>query len=147
MLSGESIKEKLVNKPVIVKVSLFTRAFSGTITAARMTLAFCLVSSEMNAARREVTGTAMADMIAPSVCQLAPTTKHASLLGLAHSAKRNRAHLDHNFVVDDYIFGHCGQVLCVSAGRDLLRITVAPSVRGSSVVVADPNYGTSMSEG
>lgn len=61
-----SFKEKLVNKKVIVKVSLFTRAFSGTITAADET-GFCLVSDEMNAALREVTGGAMANMDAPSV--------------------------------------------------------------------------------
>lgn len=52
---GPSFKEKLVNKTVIVKVSLFTRAFSGTITAADDT-GFCLVSDEMNAALREITG-------------------------------------------------------------------------------------------
>lgn len=61
-----SFKEKLVNRTVIVKVSLFTRAFSGTITAADDT-GFCLVSTEMNAALREVTGSAMADLDAPCV--------------------------------------------------------------------------------
>jgi len=61
-----SFKEKLLNRTVIVKVSLFTRAFSGTIIAADDT-GFCLVSNEMNAALREVTGGAMADMDAPSV--------------------------------------------------------------------------------
>jgi len=61
-----SFKEKLVNRTVIVKISLFTRAFSGTITAADDT-GFCLVSNEMNAALREVTGGAMAEMDAPSV--------------------------------------------------------------------------------
>jgi len=61
-----SFKEKLLNRTVIVKVSLFTRAFSGTIIAADDT-GFCLVSNEMNAALREVTGHAMADMDAPSV--------------------------------------------------------------------------------
>ena len=61
-----SFKDKLVNRSVIVKVSLFTRAFSGTITAADDT-GFCLVSNELNAALREVTGGAMADMDAPSV--------------------------------------------------------------------------------
>ncbi len=61
-----SFKEKLVNRTVIVKISLFTRAFSGTITAADDT-GFCLISDEMNAALREVTGGAMADMDAPSV--------------------------------------------------------------------------------
>ena len=61
-----SFKEKLVNKTVIVKLSLFTRAFSGTITAADDT-GFCLVSNELNAALREVTGGAMANMDAPAV--------------------------------------------------------------------------------
>jgi len=61
-----SFKEKLLNRTVIVKVSLFTRAFSGTIIAADDT-GFCLVSNEMNAALREVTGGAMADMDTPSV--------------------------------------------------------------------------------
>jgi hypothetical protein len=64
--SGASFKEKLVGKTVIVKVSLFTRAFSGTIVAADDT-GFCLVSNEMAAALREVTGGAMANMDAPSV--------------------------------------------------------------------------------
>jgi hypothetical protein len=61
-----SFKEKLVNRTVIVKVSLFTRAFSGTIIAADDT-GFCLVSNDLNAALREVTGGAMADMDAPGV--------------------------------------------------------------------------------
>jgi len=61
-----SFKESLVNTKVIVKVSLFTRAFSGTITAADDT-GFCLVSNEMNAALRELTAGAMAHMDAPSV--------------------------------------------------------------------------------
>ena len=61
-----SFKAKLLNRTVIVKVSLFTRAFSGKIIAADET-GFCLVSNEMNAALREVTGGAMADMDAPSV--------------------------------------------------------------------------------
>jgi len=64
--SVPSFKQTLVNKTVIVKVSLFTRAFSGTITAADDT-GFCLVSSEMNAALRELTGGAMANMDAPGV--------------------------------------------------------------------------------
>lgn len=61
-----SFKEKLVNRTVIVKVSLFTRPFSGTITAVDDT-GFCLVSNDMNAALREVTAGAMANMDAPSV--------------------------------------------------------------------------------
>jgi len=61
-----SFKDKLVNRTVVVKLSLFTRAFSGTIIAADDT-GFCLVSNELNAALREVTGAAMANMDAPSV--------------------------------------------------------------------------------
>ena len=61
-----SFKDKLVNRTVIVKVSLFTRAFSGTIIAADET-GFCLVSNELNAALQEVTGGAMANLDAPSV--------------------------------------------------------------------------------
>ena len=61
-----SFKEKLVSRTVIVKVSLFTRAFSGTITAAD-DIGFCLVSDEMIAALRDITGGAMAKMDAPSV--------------------------------------------------------------------------------
>jgi len=61
-----SFKDKLVNKTVIVKLALFTRAFSGTITAADDT-GFCLVSNELNAALREVTGGAMANIDAPAV--------------------------------------------------------------------------------
>jgi hypothetical protein len=61
-----SFKETLVNKKVVVKVALFTRAFSGTVTAADDT-GFCLVSKEMTEALREVTGGAMADMDAPAV--------------------------------------------------------------------------------
>jgi hypothetical protein len=61
-----SFKEKLVSRTVIVKLSLFTRAFSGTIVAADET-GFCLVSDDLNAALREVTGSAMANLDAPSV--------------------------------------------------------------------------------
>ncbi len=65
-MSQYSFKEKLANKTVIVKLSLFTRAFSGTITAADDT-GFCLVSNELNAALRDVTGGAMANIDEPSV--------------------------------------------------------------------------------
>lgn len=61
-----SFRDKLINRKVIVKVSLFTRAFSGTITAADE-VGFCLASDEMIAALREVTGGAMANMDSPSV--------------------------------------------------------------------------------
>ena len=61
-----SFKAKLVGRTVIVKVSLFSRAFSGTVTAADET-GFCLVSDAMVAALREMTGGAMANLDAPSV--------------------------------------------------------------------------------
>jgi hypothetical protein len=61
-----SFKEKLLNRTVIVKVALFTRAFSGTITAVDDT-GFCFVSNDMNAALRELTAGAMNNMDAPSV--------------------------------------------------------------------------------
>jgi hypothetical protein len=51
---------------VIVRVSLFSRAFRGTITATDET-GFCFVSGDMIAALREITGGAMAEMEAPSV--------------------------------------------------------------------------------
>lgn len=61
-----SYKAKLVGQIVIVKVSLFSRAFRGAITATDET-GFCLVSEDMIAALRETTGNAMADMEAPNV--------------------------------------------------------------------------------
>ena len=61
-----SFKAKLVGKRVIVKVSLFSRAFSGTIAATDET-GFCFVSDEMVAALRESTGSLMSGMDAPSV--------------------------------------------------------------------------------
>ena len=61
-----SFKAKLVGKRVIVKVSLFSRAFSGTIAATDET-GFCLLSDEMVAALRELTGSLMSSMDAPSV--------------------------------------------------------------------------------
>jgi hypothetical protein len=61
-----SFKTKLVGKRVIVKVSLFSRAFSGTIGATDET-GFCLLSDEMVAALRELTGSLMSNLDAPSV--------------------------------------------------------------------------------
>ncbi|MGD0514410.1 MAG: hypothetical protein ABSA29_14020 [Terriglobales bacterium] len=61
-----SYKAKLVGRAVIVKVSLFSRAFRGTITATDET-GFGLDSKDMIAALREITGGAMNDMDAPSV--------------------------------------------------------------------------------
>jgi hypothetical protein len=61
-----AFKTSLAGKSVIVKISLFSRAFSGTILAVDET-GFCFVSEAMIAALRETTGTAMAVMDAPSV--------------------------------------------------------------------------------
>jgi hypothetical protein len=61
-----SFKAKLVGKRVIVKVSLFSRAFSGTIAATDET-GFCLMSDDMVAALRELTGSLMSNIDAPSV--------------------------------------------------------------------------------
>ena len=51
---------------MIVKISLFSRAFSGTIIAVDET-GFCFVSDAMVAALRETTGSTMASMDSPSV--------------------------------------------------------------------------------
>jgi len=61
-----AFKVKLVGKRVIVKVSLFSRAFPGTIAAADET-GFCFLSDDMATALREITGSAMASMDAPNV--------------------------------------------------------------------------------
>jgi hypothetical protein len=61
-----SYKQKLIGRSVIVKVSLFSRAFRGSVTAADET-GFCLNSEDMIAALRETTGSLMANMDAPSV--------------------------------------------------------------------------------
>jgi len=61
-----AFKTSLAGKSVIVKISLFSRAFSGTILAVDET-GFCFVSEAMIAALRETTGTAMAAMDAPGV--------------------------------------------------------------------------------
>jgi hypothetical protein len=63
---ASSFKAKLIGRVVIVKVSLFSRAFRGAIAATDDT-GFCFVSDDMIAALRETTGSAMADMDAPSV--------------------------------------------------------------------------------
>jgi hypothetical protein len=64
--AAPSFKAKLVSKHVIVKVSLFSRAFPGTIVAADET-GFCFQSDEMVSALREITGSVMAKMDAPNV--------------------------------------------------------------------------------
>jgi hypothetical protein len=63
---SSSYRAKLVGRSVIAKVSLFSRAFRGTITATDE-IGFCFLSDDMIAAMREITGSAMADMEAPSV--------------------------------------------------------------------------------
>jgi hypothetical protein len=54
-----SFKAKLAGKRVIVKVSLFSRAFPGTVAASDET-GFCFLSDDMVTALREITGSAMA---------------------------------------------------------------------------------------
>jgi hypothetical protein len=61
-----TFKATLAGKSVIVKISLFSRAFSGTVIATDET-GFCFSSEAMIAALRETTGSAMAHMDAPSV--------------------------------------------------------------------------------
>jgi hypothetical protein len=63
---SSSYRAKLAGRAVIVKVSLFSRAFRGTILATDE-IGFCFNSEDMIAAMREITGSAMADMEAPSV--------------------------------------------------------------------------------
>jgi hypothetical protein len=61
-----SFKASLVGKRVVVKVSLFSRAFSGVIGATDET-GFSFLSDDLVSALRELTGTAMNDMTSPSV--------------------------------------------------------------------------------
>ena len=61
-----AFKTTLAGKPVMVKIALFSRAFSGTIIAVDET-GFCFDSEGMISALRETTGTAMASFDAPSV--------------------------------------------------------------------------------
>jgi hypothetical protein len=64
--SSPNFKAQLTGKRVIVKISLFSRAFAGTIVATDDT-GFCLLSDEMVNALREVTGTLMTGMDAPRI--------------------------------------------------------------------------------
>jgi hypothetical protein len=57
---------KLVGKRVLLKSSLFSRAFSGTITAADE-IGFCFLSDDLISALREITGSALASLEAPNV--------------------------------------------------------------------------------
>ena len=66
LADSSSFKAKLVGKRVIVKVSLFSRAFPGTIAATDET-GFCFHSDEMVQALRESTGSVMTSVDAPSV--------------------------------------------------------------------------------
>lgn len=61
-----SFKANLVGMTVLVKLSLFSRAFSGTVTAADET-GFCFRSDAMSGALKEMTGSAMANMDAPTI--------------------------------------------------------------------------------
>jgi hypothetical protein len=61
-----SFKTKLVGKRAIVKVSLFSRAFPGTVAATDEN-GFCFLSDEMVTALREITGSTMVSMDAPTV--------------------------------------------------------------------------------
>jgi hypothetical protein len=63
---SHSFKAKLAGKRVIVKVSLFSRAFPGTVAATDET-GFCFLSDDLVTALREITGSAMASMDAPNV--------------------------------------------------------------------------------
>ena len=66
LADSSSLKGKLVGKRVIVKVSLFSRAFPATVASADET-GFCFRSDEMVTALREITGSAMASIDAPHV--------------------------------------------------------------------------------
>ena len=63
---SSSYRAKLAGRVVIMKVSLFSRAFRGTILATDE-VGFCFSSGDMIAAMREITGSAMAEMESPSV--------------------------------------------------------------------------------
>ena len=64
--SPSPFKATLAGKPVMVKIALFSRAFTGRIVAVDET-GFCFDSEAMISALRETTGTAMASFDAPSV--------------------------------------------------------------------------------
>ena len=66
LADSPSFKAKLVGKRVIVKVSLFSRAFPGTIAATDET-GFCFQSDDMVSALRESTGSLMSSLDAPSL--------------------------------------------------------------------------------
>jgi len=61
-----SFRGRLVGKRVVVKVSLFSRAFPATVASSDET-GFCFVSEEMVTALREITGNIMANLDAPQV--------------------------------------------------------------------------------
>jgi len=66
LADSPSFKTNLVGKRVVVKVSLFSRAFPGTIAATDET-GFCFQSEEMVQALRESTGSVMTNVDAPSL--------------------------------------------------------------------------------
>jgi hypothetical protein len=66
LANSPSFKASLVGTRVVVKVSLFSRAFPGTIAATDET-GFCFQSDEMVQALRESTGSVMANVDAPSL--------------------------------------------------------------------------------
>jgi len=66
LVGPQTASTKLVGKRVLVKSSLFSRAFSGTITAAD-DIGFCFISDDLISALREITGSALASLDAPNV--------------------------------------------------------------------------------
>jgi len=66
LVSPQTASTKLVGKRVLVKSSLFSRAFSGTITATDE-IGFCFISDDLISALREITGSALASLDAPNV--------------------------------------------------------------------------------
>jgi len=66
LVGPQTASVKLVGKRVLVKSSLFSRAFSGTITATDE-IGFCFISDDLISALREITGSALASLDAPNV--------------------------------------------------------------------------------
>ncbi len=66
LLGSGSSHAKLVGKRVLLKSSLFSRAFAGTIAAADE-VGFCFISDDLIAALREITGNALNGLDKPNV--------------------------------------------------------------------------------
>jgi len=66
LIGSPASRAKLVGKRVLFKSSLFSRAFTGTITAADE-IGFCFISDDLISALREITGSALASIDAPNV--------------------------------------------------------------------------------